>query len=61
MLKDDERDETLVRIDMNVQHLIQGRADHEERLRGLEKHKHYTLGFAAAVSAFISYFLGGGK
>lgn len=53
-----ERDALLVRIDANVEHLKATKFDHEDRLRGLEKHKHFTLGFAAAVSALISWFMG---
>ena len=51
-----EQFEVLIRVDANVQALKEHRKDHETRLRSLEKTKHWSLGFAAAVSAIVNLF-----
>lgn len=50
-----EQFEVLIRVDQKVDTLIEQKTDHETRLRSLEKTKHWTMGFAAAVSALVSY------
>lgn len=56
--KDDPHFELLVRIDENVKFLKENHTDQEGRIRSLEKHRHWTMGFAAGVSALVSYFMG---
>ena len=43
MLSDEDR-ERLIRIDVNVEQLVTKAADHETRLRSLERFKNWLIG-----------------
>ena len=53
-MNDSERDALLVRLDVNVQTLLESHRDHEHRLASLEHSRTKQSGVIIAVSAVVS-------
>lgn len=50
-MKSDDQNDLIIQIDMNVKQLLAIQADHEGRIRTLERLRNWTAGLAAAAAA----------